>query len=334
MPSVGQQRIETKQVRPMLAATLEKGYEHTLRFPGYASPKVDGIRALYSDGVLLSRHLKPIQNRWIGQTLFSEFSKLGLNSNMHFDGELLVYNDEGEFAGFRTCSSMIMAEKPANFNFKFQIFDVFNPQGEAVFSKSGRLHHMNNGTYPDRLFDHWDHIENFNSPYIALLDCQPVYSKEEFLAYHATNISKGYEGTMFRAASGDFYKYGRSTMSEQLLVKYKDFTTSEAIILDLLPLKHNENEVEQNELGYSHRSTKKAGKVTSDHLLGKMRVQDMHTGHEFSIGTGFTDKDREEFMNPKYIGQIAHYKYFAYGGYDKPRHAVFLGFRHPDDMGV
>ena len=35
----------------------------------------------------------------------------------------------------------------------------------------------------------------------------------------------------------------------------------------------------------------------------------------------------------KYLNQIIKYKYFSVGVKDKPRHPVFQGFRHLDDMG-
>ena len=50
----------TKAFKPMLASPME--LEH-VRWPMYASVKLDGIRAVVRDGKLLSRSLKPIPNK-------------------------------------------------------------------------------------------------------------------------------------------------------------------------------------------------------------------------------------------------------------------------------
>ena len=67
-----------KPFKPMLASPFD---EALLKFPVLASPKLDGVRAIVRDGVVLSRALKPIPNKWVQQ----RFSHLE-----HFDGELIV----------------------------------------------------------------------------------------------------------------------------------------------------------------------------------------------------------------------------------------------------
>ena len=62
--------------KPMLASKLEG----TPRFPVYASPKYDGIRALVINGVVVSRNMKPIPSKFV-QENFSKFEG--------FDGELM-----------------------------------------------------------------------------------------------------------------------------------------------------------------------------------------------------------------------------------------------------
>ena len=60
----------------------------------------------------------------------------------------------------------------------------------------------------------------------------------------------------------------------------------------------------------------------------------MHTGVEFSIGSGFTEEQRREIWNKKVelIGSIVKYKYFEVGVKDKPRFPIFLAFRDKKDM--
>jgi len=58
------------------------------------------------------------------------------------------------------------------------------------------------------------------------------------------------------------------------------------------------------------------------------------TGVEFSIGTGLTALQRGVFWarQDDYLGKTVKYKFFPVGVKDKPRHPVFLGLRHPEDM--
>jgi DNA ligase-1 len=53
---------------------------------------------------------------------------------------------------------------------------------------------------------------------------------------------------------------------------------------------------------------------------------------EFQIGTGFTDLDKQQFWLSDRRGMTVKYKYFPVGVKDKPRHPVYLGLRHKDDL--
>jgi hypothetical protein len=68
-------------MKPMLAATIEN--VNALRFPLFASPKVDGVRGLIIEGVLRSRSMKTFPNAHV-QAMFSNDLLNGL------DGELIV----------------------------------------------------------------------------------------------------------------------------------------------------------------------------------------------------------------------------------------------------
>ncbi|NBX70281.1 MAG: hypothetical protein EBR01_15185, partial [Proteobacteria bacterium] len=55
--------------KPLLAASLKKLTADDLKFPVYATPKLDGIRALKVNGEMVSRTLKPIRNSEISKAL-------------------------------------------------------------------------------------------------------------------------------------------------------------------------------------------------------------------------------------------------------------------------
>lgn len=54
-------------MKPILAGEVTD--PEKIKFPVYASPKYDGIRALVVDGLLVSRTLKPIPNHYIRSML-------------------------------------------------------------------------------------------------------------------------------------------------------------------------------------------------------------------------------------------------------------------------
>jgi DNA ligase-1 len=72
----------------------------SLRFPLYASPKLDGIRAMVTDAGLVSRKLLPIPNRHLQLALSTDFLR-GL------DGELILGNPTDEDVYRRTNSSVM-----------------------------------------------------------------------------------------------------------------------------------------------------------------------------------------------------------------------------------
>lgn len=49
--------------------------------------------------------------------------------------------------------------------------------------------------------------------------------------------------------------------------------------------------LQKNALGHTERSSHIYNKV-ADNLLGALNVKDIHTGVEFSIGSGFTEEQR------------------------------------------
>lgn len=55
-----------------------------------------------------------------------------------------------------------------------------------------------------------------------------------------------------------------------------------------------------------------------------------------SIGTGYTAAQRQQLWNTRetLLNKIVKYKHFEVGAKDAPRFPVWLGMRHPDDMGV
>lgn len=287
-------------IRPMLGTNAPKDLS-TLHYPMYLSPKLDGVRAIVKDGVVYSRSGKPIPNKNV-QRMYKHYHG--------YDGELIYGN-------------------PTDAN-------VYNKTVSAVMTEDGPKVDF-------YIFDYWDNTDIYDSRYGYLyetvLSCgmhlvpqYEVTSEDDIIKYEKIMLDLGYEGVMLRNPNA-VYKYGRSTVKEEGLLKVKRFIDSEATILDVHPLFRNNNEAKTDALGYTERSTCKDNLIATN-LLGSIVVKDLHTDIEFSIGSGFDEQTRIDLWHRKdsLIGKIVKYKHFPVGEKDKPRFPVFIGFRPKEDM--
>jgi len=245
--------------------------------------------------------MKPIPNKHV-QALFGRAECNGC------DGELIV-GDETDKHVYNTTVSGVMTIEGTPEVF-FRAFDNY----------------LFEGGFEDRL-DSLDEVY-----YVKPVAHELIWGKQELLKYEVLCLKAGYEGIMIRKLHGK-YKQGRSTNKEGLLLKLKRFTDDEAIILDMQAYEINVNALERDELGYSMRSTKQAGKIKVE-KLGALSVKDVKTGVTFEIGTGFTQFQRIDMWADKdaLIGQTVKYKHQLVGALDKPRFPVFLGMRSNIDM--
>jgi DNA ligase-1 len=299
--------IEIK--KPMLAETLECE-SLNLHWPVLASPKLDGIRCVVVGGKALSRTLKPIPNKHIRDTLEEYFK----NRNEVFDGEIMV----GET--FQECTSGIMT-RTGTPDFKFHVFDVIKDDKKK--------------TYVSRINDLKDLSSEMGMEkcgFISLVLPILIEDGAELFRLEMELLAKGFEGVMVRSVNSP-YKEGRSTLKEEYLLKVKRYSQDEAVILGYEELMHNENEAEISETGNTKRSSHQENLVPAN-MLGALIVKDLVTGVDFKVGTGFTEEHRIELWDTKenLVGKFITYKHFPVGVLTKPRHPVFIGFRHPDDM--
>lgn len=296
-------------MRPMLACEatqdrLEKLLRETYLF---ASPKLDGIRAIVWDGKLVSRSLKPIKNHHI-RTALSTHRLEGV------DGELIVGVPNDISTTFNTTTSGVMSEAGVP-DFKWYIFD-------AIFG-----HHV---AYTERL-DYLDAVKDVH-PSIVILPQRRICSIEELTAFEQQALSDGFEGLIVRDPRSP-YKFGRSTLTQGWMLKVKRFKDSEAVVIGFEPLYRNNNEAVLDNLGLQKRSSHLAN-MEADEMLGALIVRDIHTGWQFNIGSGFDVSTREDIWKRRemFLGKLVKYKYQEYGTRDKPRTPVFIGFRDPIDI--
>lgn len=287
-------------MRPMLATKFD---EVKAVFPYLLSPKIDGVRGVIDKGVK-SRSMKLLPNKHLQE-------KFGQDCLNGLDGEF-VYGDSTDPDCFRKTSSIIMShEKPID-AISFLIFDyVYGTENYRTRSEK----YKNVGFMVDS---------------IRVVPQNMVHSMEDILLLEKMYLAEGYEGIILRNPDST-YKYGRSTMKEGKLLKLKRFLDSEAIILGMEELLHNNNEVKINELGLSSRASLKENKAKAG-TMGALIVKDINTGVKFNIGTGFSAEERYGMWATCPIGKIVKYKYLPIGVKDRPRHPVFLGFRDQIDM--
>lgn len=290
-------------MNPMLAATIDDLEQIKNMYPLYASPKLDGIRALVINGTVYSRNLKPIPNNFIQK-------RLPLHHMDKWDGELVVGKPDAKDCFRQTTSGVMSLEGRPGFT--FYVFDYI-PTDSVPFK--------------DRLSKLKTSVKAIADPRIKLVPQKLLTDPFKVYEYEETMLQKGFEGIMLRTLHGE-YKHGRSTLKEGHLMKLKKFADSEAEVLELIEQMENTNEKTIDELGRSKRSSHKAGKVGKA-TLGSITVRDIHTDIVFDVGSGFDDATRQYYYdNPRMlIGKIIKYKYFPTGSKDKPRFPVFLGIR-------
>lgn len=284
--------------KPLLAGNFDS---QKAKFPYIATPKIDGIRFLMIDGVAVSRTFKPIRNKHI-QSLLSSTLPDGI------DGELT----SGDTFQSSTSAVMTIEGEP---EFKVWVFDYVNPKTEKIAPFEERIRS----------------ISLLNMPFdCEILRGKIINSIEELNEYESTCLNEGYEGVMLRDPMGT-YKFGRSTVNDNILLKVKRFEDDEATLIAIEEKMSNQNEIDYDAFGNIKRSSSLDGMIGAN-TAGTLVVRNKE-GQVFSIGSGLNDEMRDELWNnqEKYIGKLVKYKYFPQGIKELPRHPVFLGFRSIED---
>lgn len=293
----------SKDFKPMLASPADLD---AIRYPIFASPKLDGIRASVVGGRLLSRTLKEIPSRHI-YNMFNQAKFEGL------DGELIVGDPTSETCYRDTVSGVMADHKEPDFT--YHVFDLWDHSGHFYL----------------RRLDLEQRVARLGHKHIKFVQHEQIEHREHLDAYEAAMVNAGYEGVML-ADPKALYKFGRATAKGGQLLKVKRFVDAEAVVIGVEEEMFNGNEAQTNELGRTKRSTAKEGLVGKG-TMGALVVRDVKTGVEFNIGTGFTAQDRAwwwswfKTQSESTPQPLIKYKSFPVGVKDKPRHPVYLGLR-------
>lgn len=290
--------------KPMLAATCENFA--ALRFPLYASIKLDGVRALVTTKGVFSRSLKRLRNEAI-QKMFTGDDLDGL------DGEF-IYGDPTAEDCCRRTVTVVMADRKPIARLAYHVFD-----------------YVTDGPFEERYAIARQKIEQFAGKYpIALVQQVLIHSLEDLEAIEDVALAAGHEGLMVRRPRG-LYKHGRATEASQDLAKVKRFEDDEAVVVGVQELQHNDNPAFTNEVGRTARSTAQSGMVGTG-VLGALLLQKGSV--TFSVGSGFNASERQQLWQQKHslIGKLVKYRFFPSGSKDKPRFPTWIGFRDRRDI--
>jgi DNA ligase-1 len=299
-------------MKPMKAEGLmdREGVIHLdkVKFPKLVSPKFDGNRCYVENGEAKSSTGKPIRNEHIRE---------GLSMRLldGFDGELIIGKPNA--SDVRRATSSGVGTYTGRPDFTFHVFDNF-----LVDDKFER-----------RLERLKECIDVSMHPRVRFVKHKWVNSLADLIAYENQVLADGYEGVVLRCPYAP-YKEGRATMKQNWALKLKRFVDAEARVIGFYERMHNDNEATTNELGYTSRSSHKENKRGAGDL-GGLEVEDIKTGVQFRVGTGFDAMARSVLWGDRdaLIGRILTYKHFPIGAKDKPNLPTFIAFRDADDIG-
>jgi DNA ligase-1 len=306
--------------KPMLASTLEPDMAKKLSFPMFGSYKIDGIRCITFSTGPVSRTMKPIPNAFIRSKLCELFSSLG--EGCFVDGELITGSS------FQEATSGIMS-RDGEPKFSYYLFDYVR-NGDTSEPFCERIKNLRMLLIDLHRSKAMEHLAEAGCS-VEILEQFILFSEEELEEFENAAVQDGQEGVMLRSM-GSPYKYGRATAREGYLMKLKRFTTTEAEIIGYECKYKNLNEATVNVFGRTERSSHKDNLEPLEEL-GAFIVRDA-AGVTYNVGSGYTQKQREDFwrLRESMVGQWLSIKFFDFNIKDKPRHPVFLGVRHSEDM--
>ncbi len=297
----------TKPFRVMKGDPVDPRF---LRYPVAVFPKFNGFRGYMKDGVAYTASNKPFKNKEL-QARFCHRDFEGL------DGEFVVGDPADGHNSLEKTSSVVTSQKPID-DLRFYAFDWIGNLNLPFGERNDKLQ-----TLPDM-----DGHKNFM---VMKAPFELAYTWEDVLRIERKYVEAGWEGVITRDLAAP-YKCGRSTAREAFMGKLKQFSDAEFEIIGCEERMHNGNEAMVSETGRTKRSTAKAGKIGRGDL-GAL-ICKTKEGHEFGVGTGFSDGQRAQLWEIKHqlIGQFAKVKFHETGTKDVPLLPVFLQIRPKEDM--
>lgn len=263
-------------MKPMLASDIRVSELEQLTYPVIMQRKLDGVRCLVTpDKGAVTRSGKLIPNRRI-------YAALSRRENNYLDGEIIA-------GSFHETSSLVRTHDK-NGRWTFFVFDSYE---------------FPTLPFEERYKKIWRSREWKDMSVVMVSNYQagcPMHVKK----FYHEEMERGGEGIILRHARGQ-YKFGRSTLRQQFLLRIKARLEGNAIIVGF---------VEENDIDGNAKDT-----------LGALLVNSEEYGH-FAIGTGFSRDLRRVVWGKqrRFIGRAVRYEFQQVGTKDKPRQPSFKGF--------
>ena len=249
-------------------------------------------------GWLASEKLDGVRAYWDGEILLSRQGKR-LNAPQSFTKNFPKFALDGELYAkglkFEEIQASVMDKLPdekAWSRLKFHVFDV--PEAS--------------GGLPRRLEVLAKFLKNEPNKNLIIIKQIKMRDNAHFLKFTKDIITKGGEGAVVREPNAP-YERKRSKNA----LKFKKFKDAECEVISI-----NKG---------SGKYANLAGSLTCKALGGKddkERAGEPKEGTIFKIGSGLSDKNRQE---PPKIGSIITYKFQNLSSYGKPRFPIFLRVR-------
>lgn len=294
----------------MLASlgSLKPKQYRNLTYPLIASIKVDGYRAFSMEGNLWSRAKKPFPNLALYSWFYDNIGRDALDGEIHIPHESFQ----------RTQEVVTRMMEPAH-EVQWWIFDTFLiPQAP----------------YSERLEQVKTIVKKINDPRLKVMSYRWIASPSDLKSYIEEVISEGWEGVMLRSPNAP-YKFGRSTLREQGLLRIKPTVESEARIIGVVSRKINTNPSEPDNYG-KLKKRKTVDAIQPLPEVGKFVCQSLDeesSPYPFEIGSGWDRATGREWwkIRRSLKGRIIRFKYQQFGTLHRPRQPVFLCFRDEFD---
>lgn len=239
--------------RPMLACDAPEDLttlDYTSLFMGQ---KLDGVRARNIDGKLYSRSGELIPNQQL-QLMY------GRQQYHLLDGEIWWPGSKPNEVQSFVSSADAYCNTPFWYIFDFATALPYIERRKVLACQS------------------------FHDSNVVIHKDIQVYNAEEVQRIHAGWKAAGLEGSILRDGRMH-YKFGRSTVSEQALLRIKEWETFEGTITGWGPRMVNDNDQERSAIGYAKRSKSKDGMLELDEV-GYFEIKANWQGKvvRFSVG--------------------------------------------------
>ena len=280
---------------PMLSAAIGPRFD---RYPCYVQPKLNGVRALYQDGVFQSRDEKiwaPNVLRHLHQEL--ELLKESLSGTI-LDGELYRHGWNLQRINGAVATNRSEPRHDTH-EICFHVFDTI------VMDKP----------FSDRWFDLYHPIIEVGLPHIKAVPTSLAQNEGEMLLHFHHYTSLGYEGIMLRPDGP--YEFGvtdhGTRKNSKFLWKHKQWEDDEFLCVGVT---QGEGKAD---IGIGALVCEVKPCCVDPHL-----DDDPNNVLTFKVGTGFSDEDRIEFMRNPPIGKLIKVRYLTITNDGKPFNPSFL----------